>query len=548
MRNSAFFNDSKKIADDFIQSIVFLDDSVYNREIGEDNQIHDLDASQVSKIFFKRKKICAIYDPKNLSDIDDFKYIANKADVIVLDWKIVLDDDSIQVENDDEDDAFDQTIRGTFTKPIIKEIVEANPDGLKIILVYTGETDLFTITREIGDSLSNSIVSEGECSVELKNIKILVRAKSNNQEGDDPRFVHVPGLRNKVLKYSDLPDFLISEFTRMTEGLLSNFILKSLSTIRNNTSKILGLYTKDLDHAFLEHKASIPVQDDADQLLVEIFKDSIGDLLHYKKIHKYLNKEQIKNWVTAHLKVQEITAKKEDGNSLGKVFRRDGELVLNLLYSENKNVTNRLTEIFAQIIGSKESAKKYLKYLERNNIDLFINESQHDQKENMLLNFAKLTHHKNLFLPKGTKPFLTLGTVIKSSKTDFYYICIQQKCDSVRLEESKERKFLFLPLMISQNNVFNFVTNDHVKLKLETKSYNLRTLKFKGNQFGIVEPRRKKEKYIFEQIYKTKEDEKFEWVLDLKDLHAQRIVADFASNLSRVGLDESEWLRKSGLN
>jgi hypothetical protein len=32
--------------------------------------------------------------------------------------------------------------------------------------------------------------------------------------------------------------------------------------------------------------------------------------------------------------------------------------------------------------------------------------------------------------------------------------------------------------------------------------------------------------------------------LDLKDLHAQRIVDEYASQLSRVGLDESEWLRR----
>jgi hypothetical protein len=103
-----------------------------------------------------------------------------------------------------------------------------------------------------------------------------------------------------------------------------------------------------------------------------------------------------------------------------------------------------------------------------------------------------------------------------------------------------------LPLVESKNGKFNFISNNGIKLQLDSKSYSIRTLKFKSNKDGVVEPKKKSDKYIFEQVYNKKSDEKFEWVLDLKDLHAQRIVADYASNLSRVGLDESEWLRKAG--
>ncbi|MFT5250534.1 MAG: hypothetical protein ACI93P_002276 [bacterium] len=49
-------------------------------------------------------------------------------------------------------------------------------------------------------------------------------------------------------------------------------------------------------------------------------------------------------------------------------------------------------------------------------------------------------------------------------------------------------------------------------------------------------------------MYNALKDEEFEWILDLKDWHAQRIVTDYAATLSRVGLNESEWLRKSGIN
>ena len=38
---------------------------------------------------------------------------------------------------------------------------------------------------------------------------------------------------------------------------------------------------------------------------------------------------------------------------------------------------------------------------------------------------------------------------------------------------------------------------------------------------------------------------RYYWVLDLKESHAQRIANEFSANLARVGLDESEWLRRS---
>jgi hypothetical protein len=38
---------------------------------------------------------------------------------------------------------------------------------------------------------------------------------------------------------------------------------------------------------------------------------------------------------------------------------------------------------------------------------------------------------------------------------------------------------------------------------------------------------------------------RFRWIADLKYEQAQRDISGFASYISRVGLDESEWLRRS---
>lgn len=546
--SSAFFNKSKNIANDFIQNIVFLDDRAYSRdnEHGQGN-VNDLDAPEISKIFAKEKKICAVYDPETLNDISDFKQIAIKSDIIILDWFIDISED---IEGgDEEDDADDDDVRGRYTLDIISSLINPNNcDRLKIILVYTGEVNLVNISERIGNLSPDLSLNADELRLQIGKTIIFVRAKSNDQEGVDNRFAHLPNLNDKVLKYNELPGFLLNEFTKVTSGLLSNFALLSLHKLRSNTSKILGLYNKDLDHAYLEHKSSIPIQDDAESLLLEVFKDSIGDLLHYEKVHKSILKTDVTNWIKERLLNEPKPIKNGEGIPVNPVknLQRNSKFLLDILYSKETDVDKRYVDLLTPLCASKGQAEKYHKYLKTNNVDLFINTSQDANKETYLTKFATLTHHKNVFLPRGVKPILSLGTVLKSTKKEIYYICIQQKCDSVRIKVDEARKFLFLPLVESKNGKFNFISNDGTKLQLDSKSYAIRTLKFKSNKDGVVVPKNRKDKFFFEQFYNTRKDEKFEWILDLKDLHAQRIVADYASTLSRVGLDESEWLRKAG--
>jgi len=44
----------------------------------------------------------------------------------------------------------------------------------------------------------------------------------------------------------------------------------------------------------------------------------------------------------------------------------------------------------------------------------------------------------------------------------------------------------------------------------------------------------------------TSVKKEFEWVCQLKTTHAQRAVEKFGRELTRIGLTESEWLRRLG--
>jgi len=229
---------------------------------------------------------------------------------------------------------------------------------------------------------------------------------------------------------------------------------------------------------------------------------------------------------------------------MGKRFEGQKTLLKELIHSEKENLEERFDEFFKGSTLSKSDKKLFR---ESKSTELFLNLVHQNKADKINSDFAKLTHYKSLFLPQNVAPKLTLGTIIRSqSNNDSYYVCIQQRCDSVRLKKDEERKFLFLPLIKTENGKFHIITPDGDKLKLDKKSYSIKTIKFKcncdeGEVKGIVSDQGK---FIFKEIYE--QGDTFEWILDLKDLHSQRIVTNYVSSLSRIGLDESEWLRIAG--
>lgn len=528
-----FFNKSKEIANNYIQSIVFLDDRAYHKnENSGQSSIHNLSAEKISALFAKNKKICALYDPENESDINDFKEISLKSDVIVLDWRIDL---MIDLEDNEnlEDDAEDDDTRGKYTIEVINNILEKNRDeALKLIVIYTGEPDLPGITEKVAELSTDFNLEAESCSLTLKNIKILVRAKSNSEDEEDQRFKHLVHLQDKVLTYEQLPEFILNEYTNLTTGLLSNFALLSLTTIRQNSSKILGLFNKKLDAAYLGHKSVLPYQNDSETLLIELFGNLIIDLLKYKNVDKEMQIDLIEDFIKS------IT-----GLNLGK-FERNSELLLNLLNSNINDVNKRFVDLLPKVLNRKEKEKLIL-----DSTRLFALEDDNDLINRIDKEFARITHQKNIFLPNETNPVLGLGSVLKSTLDENqYYICIQQRCDSVRIPQGGDRKFLFIPLLKIEDGKFNLLTSEGYKLKLDNSSYSLKTIKFGcDNNEGIIKATKEAElgNYIFKQIYEGDDVEQFEWVFDLKDLHSQRIVDSYSSKLSRVGLDESEWLRRN---
>lgn len=541
--NDPFFNSSKKIVDNFLQNVVFIDDQAFPEIDKKDEKANEFNARKVTSAFAKNEKLCIIYQPESTKDIDNLTKLVKKADVTVLDWIIEFEEEEL-LDGNDEEDAEEIDQQGSHTRKIISEILSDPITGkgsLKLILIYTGEQDLNGITNTIHAHLEDEIggfeKSEADCSVytETENIKILVRMKENGDQ-----FKHSPNLKNKIVSYDRLPDFILDEFTEMTSGLLTTFVLKSLTAIRTNTFRLIKLYEKDLDASFVAHRLLLPNQEDSKEQLIEMLTHSIEALLLYNKTGEATSLDRIKKWIDTR-KIPEKTidiGKKKlniDRDFL-KTWAENGFVEACKILCKSKG--------FKHTPEDRELEKKKEKFYQSGKIHVSLETGCSDSK------FSILTHQKSNLKPPSRKPSLTLGTLIKQ-ETDSegepkegYYMCIQARCDSVRLD--KLRKFLFLPLKKEEDGKnFHFVVeeneNEFTKLRIMKETFELRTIKFEPDEIHrVVIAKESNDKFYFMSDHK----EKFQWLADLKEAHAQREINNFAAKISRVGLDESEWLRR----
>lgn len=507
-----FIEQSKEIANNFIQNIVFIDDKAYKSDI-TNNAFSALD---VSNVFAQTGKICAIYAPKSISDINSYNTILNKADVVILDWYLDIKKEENQVE-DPEADADNDDPRGEFTLKLISDLL-SQTGMLKLLIVYTGETDLFEITDSIYQKVNQHSFHKGDCVIRSSNSKILVRAKSQNSE---TQFAHNPELKDKIVSYESLPTLIVEEFADMTNGLLSNFALSSISAIRNNTSRMLSVFSPKLDPAYLGHKVLLENTFKSKQLLIKLFGEAISELLETTDID---TKDWVDNWIENRITDETI-------NINGISISKSKDLLKKMFNSEQPRLKDKYSEASGKEMSNKDEGK-----LQSYTVELFAYGDIDVNKSNV--DFAVLTHHKNIFQPAIEAPTLTLGTVVKAVKDEKYYICIQQRCDSVRIKA--ERRFLFLPL--EDKGEHPLIVNNELKLFPNKSSFAIKTVKFKPKESAtIIQASKADGKYIFSSSY----GEAYEWVVDLKEMHAQRILNSYSAQLSRVGLNESEWLRIS---
>lgn len=537
--SSDFMELSTEVAKRFLHTVVFVDDQARFEEIQQPTALtppkriakkkkdsqegfyrstHTLNAKKVTDEFASNGMICSVLKPNEGDNtIEHVKQSAKRADVFILDWDI----------NNDS---------GETAREIINMLIsldDSEYSRLRLIIIYTGEPDIDSISASIKEKITEEFdtdfsLDDNDFAFQKGHLRIAIFAKEET--------IVNPGCEERVLSITNLPERLSTEFAKITSGLVSNVAIESLSVLRDNTHLFLSNLESEIDPSYLAHRALLPVPDDAKNLAVDIVASEfhsllenfeVGDVANINAIDAWLRMKKSENSYSLNGSWGDIELTCEDICKCQRIGIEKSDWESRLPKKKRNNFKNNVHKTLTQT---------------------FCNGKDDFQESDC--RFAMLTSVKYLYSGPRS-PILTLGTILKKVPIDYsyefekYWLCIQPRCDCVRIEDN--RNFFFLPLEKVKGDqksdiIVKIDDSNYEKLKVNQKIYDSMYIRFSSNRADdqVVRAEREWNDYIFEATDETR----FKWISELKNQHAQRISNDFAANISRVGLDESEWLRR----
>jgi hypothetical protein len=567
---SRFSHRSREVVARFLQSAVIVDDEAhFGRESRPQEVVspgrmprlqaavpletlkeeerrasHDLDAKVLVDAFAELGIVCAVLkatlgavqagDPQAEGALDKLSdrtgEATRRADIVILDWNMPNEEGT-----------------GKNAKRLIERILTidraaenyARPDDhsrrLRLIAIYTGESDLESIRDELRVLLGSVEVGKvgpiecGEYCVSAGPVTLVVYGKANPiiRSGDASRRV----------TEDELPGLLQGDFARMTEGLLSNSALASLSAIRTNTHRILSRFHRRIDPAYVAHRAMLQPPEEAEEHPVPLIASEIeGVLADDARIPGLVELEAIREWLDhIALKDEDVEAAVGMNAAAFKAallsllefgLEKTAERVATPDWHDFLNKLERYDPISAGILTQALAPAGM-----GNELDM---------------EFARLTSLRSRY--DEPPPILGLGSIVatRENANSLYLLCIQPLCDSVRLNRS--RKFTFLKLKeraTSDEAAFDLVVSDGEECKrlyISRKAYDIRVIEMKHDPSSrSVRADRKASGWEFQR---KASGQAVRWLADLKPDFARRIVNEFVGDIARVGLTESEWLRR----
>lgn len=480
-----------------------------------------LDAQALTKSFAEHGIICGALDFNDFeTDSIAFLKTAKRADIVIIDWEM------------------EKERTGKNALNLISALLSDDlqfPQRYRLISIYTASPDLGKIVETIHNHIQKNHEltfekNDQELRLQYHSITIIIYAKG--KQGILDCFM------GSVVNEDELPEKLISSFSKSVNGLLPNTALAALTALRNNSHKLIAQFPSRLDAAYLSHKIMSNPPDEAERQLVQLIVSHIQGILEEDDVASQANYSATESWLeeqnsldfkfrkrihinknNGHAKEQLLKLLKNGVNKVkldkrNKLFYKQ---ISNLKHEKNKSVLSEITGIFAKNPDDAMSLDRNLSYM-----------------------FSCKTSYEH------STPKLESGTILSYTNEDDtinYLICIQPACDCVRIPTSG-RIFLFLPLLLNKEK-FDICIADRpseaLTLLVNNKAFEIRTLYFKPHKANEpIHAIKDNNQWIFT----NGTSQKYEWIATLKSELVLRLAHSYGKNVSRVGTTESEWQRR----
>lgn len=503
--------------------------------------------------------VCGLYQP-NTADFSDgaipesMVNLCDHSDVFILDWKLKKEQASspvpaflVELFNHDESIGV--------------------PRAIRFCAIYTEEAlgSVFsTLHSEIKARFPQMKIEEDIPKYRIRFGGLTIRLF---RKTDDPE---AAGNSKRFVSSSDLAKTIVQDFVDEYEGIMSATALHGIAEVRRNAKRILDKFQPSLDYAFAIHSGLTISNPTVPEDLSGLLSDEISAI-----IQEAAPKEEMVHELLA-TKISELP------DSCFSSISADKKLVA------PETTDTVVKRYFVDLFRNHASSSPFVES-EVNCEDHIIGRQLLERLQSLALSLAGNQNYTEGDLSKlfcqrtvyGNNRVLKSGTIVRDSDTGQYYLCLMPPCDSVRLKSAK----VFFPFWkLSQIQPISeavdpcrdltgrsstrtgqshglIVTEQDGSTKrlcLKGKIKDRMSLwQFKadkvvqfvkdGSSFFITEYQRGSAGAASHQKTTTvttmSAPKKFEWVAELKPLHAQRMAEYVSRQFSRVGVAESEWLR-----
>lgn len=478
---------------------------------------HDIDLREIVNSFSQLGLVCGSYLPDNKTardEIVDTTFLAAKfADISIIDWQLEVDNSQAAIG-------------------VIRKLLEYDLEiggRLRLVLVYTGEPDLESAAAELEKGLGHL------ARVCDTNKRLL------NSESARIRFINKPTRKDytnnpDVVSWRDLPTRAIKEFTILSQGLLKAFALDSIAAIRNDTHRLLAQFSPCMDGVFAGQRSTASDPDDAGRLLTDVILSEFSITVNKAKIaERVVGKAGSVLWLGTQTGLQET--------NVNILFNAEGRDISKL------NSASKIQLVEDGFSGLKKLGGQQGGLKVCNSFFKSDEESEKAHKDFSVL--STLARHSGVGVARvvDTPPILTLGVVLRSlepiADTDIfeYILCLQPKCDAVRLDVLKNpRGFSFVEIVqcSSGYELVLPIESTYETFNLPYKDLIIRTIRFAASAGrSVVAAEKEDSRWVFTDS----SGKKWRWIAELREQNSLSLVNKIMSSLTRVGLNQSEWLR-----
>ena len=571
--NGTLVDEAYSASKKFLSSVLFVDDEIKMGEGTGDG----LSATRITDAFATESIVPSFYSCNHENQYGKILALIRKTDVFVLDWKMPVK--RANAEENPDADADTDGDRGFFAKKLIEALREDESLGPRLIFIYTSEFDevvkyiknLSGPKRRSEGTVETAALSEDSEAELSKDATDEIRPATERNEALE--WVSANGNmricayfkeslkdnhgvdQSRVLTEAQLAEFVLKEYAKLHEGILPITLLRLLSTVRDNTRPLMAKFNARLDQAFVNDRAMTPEPLDADRMLIDMMLNSVSALNNDKEMPWSNELELVEKWM-----VQKYGAGLRCEKLKGFQYLKNEAIgICDLIRWQAVGYKNFISEKMKGRWPEGVDEDKKIDCYDRENLrddvmELFTaKDVRQPEALVMCLDYAILSQWKRTAGQSESAPFLTLGTVLKRRNSGTYYLCVQPSCDSFRIQDAG-RDFLFLPLVRVEKH-FDLVLKGDDESVLGLKAckdvYELAKLHFTpiaGSADNIIRATQAGDKvFIFTSDESDKDGKSIEyvWVGDLAETHALRIVHEYLSKFGRVGVSESEWLRRS---